>query len=378
MISIRPVMTVLAAVSTAAIVNAQMPKLPPQKLFCEKVPLVKDMEEHKYTAKVGGYKVFRVIPRVSGTLEKMNFKEGGLVRKGDLLYEIEDVVYKAKVQADGAKLKQIEAELTYAKQQYERQLSLAKKEVVAVTAKEEATRLYHFTMARRAEAEANLRQSEQDLAHTKIYSPIDGRIGKSAFSTGNYITPASGLLNTVVQLEPVYVTFAISERDYQVMFDGREALLRGEGTFRMLLASGKFYPLEGSIAFADNQVDSDTGTIMLWGVMKNPDMSLTSGGLVTVYLSRKTKSMKPGVKLSSLMSDTKGHYVYLLNAENKVVRRNVQVGAIIGGRQIVDSGLKGGELVITDGTHKTMPGGDVIPVMEQEPGETGKTTDGGK
>lgn len=339
----------------------ERPQMPPATVLVEPALLKENNSFKKYVGHTRAFKKVSLPARVSGVLQEAKFQEGDLVTKGQLLFVIEDTTYRAKARMAQASVAQCKAEMEYAENNYHRQKVLYDKKAVSEAVYDEAIRLRDSCKAKLANAEATLIDAENDLSYTRIYAPIDGRIGKSTYSTGNYVTPSSQVLNDVVAVSPVYLVFSISERDYLDLFGSREKM-RTNAAVQVRLANNQLYSHPGKIVIIDNKIDDATGTITVWATLENPDSQLNPGGYTTVYLGRKGQGSYPAVKLSAVMTDKAGNYVYTVNSDNKVSRRNIKPGAILGNYQLVESGLQPNELVIVDGTHKTMPGGTVVPV----------------
>lgn len=304
--------------------------------------------------------------RISGIIKKINFTDGDLVKKGQLLFEIEDDEYRATVTAAKALVEQIEAEMVYATANFNRQTTLAEKNATAQSAKDEAVRLYYLTKAKLAEAKAKLVKAEIELGYTKIYAEIEGRTGKVAYSPGNYVTPGGTPLVSIVQVTPVNVRFPVSERDLLTMF-GSVAGVREKAEFKVRTADGVMHDGWTELLLVDNKTDTSTGSILIWFSADNKDQKLIPGGFVTVYLSRKTPAKIPSVPSTAVMTDQKGNYVYVLDSENTVVRRDVELGPLVDENQTVIQGLKKGERVIRTGVHKTRPGLKVVTQNNQPP-----------
>lgn len=299
--------------------------------------------------------------RVSGLILEQKFKHGDLVTKGQLLFVLEDTTYRAKADSARAALKQSEAELQYAQSNLRRHITLRDQKAVAESSYEEAIRLNAINEAKVAANRAALTDAENELSYTRIYSPITGRAGKATFSPFNLVTPSSGTLVNLVSLDPVNIDFPISERDFLSMFGDIDAIKK-YADVRVELADGSLYNLPGRISFVDNKVDVDTDTITVRAVFRNPDYKLIPGGLTTIRLARKVSGTFAAVRPSAVMIDDKGAYVYVLDADNTVHLRRVTLGVLENNWQTVKSGLKPGETVVIDGTHKAMPGGKVNPV----------------
>lgn len=305
-------------------------------------------------------------PRVSGFLEKINYKEGDIVKKGDKLIEIEDTTYRAQAMAAKANLDQMKAELTYAEDNFARKDALTAKQAAAVADKDEATRLLELSKAKVAAAEAELMNAENELSYTNIYAPITGRIGKTSVTVGNYVTAQSPALNKIVMIDPIYIRIPFSGRDFlwwkQHQNDNSNVELK------VFLSDGTQYSAPWKIGLIDNVIDKNTDTIDVWFSFANPDGKLVPGGYVTVNVTEKADDKVPAVPVSALLNDADGVYVFVVDGNKKAERRNIKTGYTVDDKITVDEGLEIGENVVVDGTHKIiMSGMTVEPVnMEKE------------
>ncbi len=349
------------AVLSAAPTAAQKKALP-VRVVAERVKLEQNTEVRRYVGHVEAIDAVKIPARVSGFLLKTHFLEGDMVKKNQLLYEIEDTSYRAKAEQAAAQVTQAQALLDYARIDYERQKELRATKAVSQAVYDESQRVLRTAEATLANAKAVKLEADNNLSYTKVYAPFDGLIGKSIYSNGQYVTPSSNELAEVVMLSPIYVHFAMSERDYLEMF-GDYKTMQKNGVTRYRLADNREYSLPGKVQFIDNHVDENTGTITVWSVVENPKIQLLPGGFATVMLSNKNAPVMASVKLSSIMADSSGNYVYVVNAKNKIELRYVQLSNVIGRRQFIKSGLKTGEIVVTDGTNRVSPGSDVVPVF---------------
>ena len=332
-----------------------------------KTVLVSEQGTKQYIGKLVSTHAVDLKARVSGYLVDVYSKEGDMVKEGDLVMQIEDTLYVAKVKSAEAKVKQKNAELEYARSNFARQ-----KELAGISAKsemDEANRLLKLREAELAECEAALTEAQTNLSYTKIISPITGRFGKATYSPGNYITTSSDALGSVAKISPIYVKMAISEPDYIRMFGTPERILK-DAVIRIRTADRKMFDEVGHVKLADNKIDPRTGTLMLWCVFENKSGRLIPGGVVDAFISRKVTEKFPAIQISAIMQSKQGQFVYVLDGENKAQYRPVTTGEIVGSRQIILSGLKEGETVIVDGTHKVMPGQVVNPVFVKAPGES--------
>lgn len=330
---------------------------------------VKQSVSKKYIGNISGVDDVSLMPRVSGIILEQCFNNGDMVKKGQLLFQLEDTTYRAQRDAAKAKLEQCRAEYAFAKKTLERISSLWKSKAASESSYDDAVRMEAAGRAAVSAAEAALLDAENQLSYTKIYAPFDGKAGKAAVSPFNYVTPATGALVSVVRLDQLYVNFWVSSRDYLTMFGSYDELVKN-ADIRISLADDSIYPEAAKVVFLDNRIDKDTDTIRIRGLVNNKDFKLIPDSLVTVILSRKESKNVPAVPSSAVMNDGKKDYVYVLNADNTVSLRPVITGELQGNMQIIAKGLKVGETVVVEGVHKVIPDGKhkVVPVTAN-PGE---------
>ncbi len=353
-----------ALLPASGTLSAAAPQEQAPSVRVEEVTMIDRSEPKTYVGTVAAADTVNIVARVSGTMEKAPFKEGSMVRKGDLLFEIEDTTYAADVRSAKSVLAQMEAEYEFAQKEYERYQKLIETQATAQTTYDSSLRTLKSYEAKIEEAKADLIRAENDLSYTKIYSLIDGRIGTNIHSEGNYITPETGTLATIVSYDPVKIKFSMSEADFFRYFEEET-----ESHLEVFRADGKPFKRELQLDFIDNQVDADTDTLMLQFKGPNPEMELIPGGYVTVRFTEKFKKPLPSVNIAALMTDGEDHFVYVVNKDNKVEKRKIVTGSQIYDRQIVLSGLAAGDRVIVAGLHKAVPGGTVNPVVSAEPGK---------
>lgn len=351
----------LATLSCAAVASAfgAAPATIPS-VRVEKVADVLETEPKVYVGQVDASESVDIVARVNGTLWKVAFKEGSLVKKGDLLFKIEDTIYKENVNVAKSTIKQTESELEYATKEKNRFEQLYKSNATAQTTYEDALRSYQVNQAKLDEARANLVLAENDLSYTTIYSPISGQIGEKVFSEGNYITPEKGSLVTIRQFDPIDIKFSMSSADF---FKYSKNGTFSDANMKIIRADGKVCERPVKIDFIDNQVDSNTGTLMIQLKMDNPDRLLIPGDYVMVNFSNVFEKPVPAVSVTALMTDGEKHFVYVVGDGNKIERRVVEIGPQVKGKQVILSGLKEGETVVVGGIQKAKPGEEVNPVF---------------
>jgi membrane fusion protein (multidrug efflux system) len=321
-------------------------------------------QSFEFVGRVKAIEKVELRARVEGFLEKVPFhggqdiKEGQDVKAGDLLYQIEKVQFEAKVEQAKANLAVAEAELTNARLQYNRQLELSKRQYSPQSTVDQDKAALDGASGKVMQAKAALTQAQVNLDYTDIRAPIDGRIGRTAFTVGNLVNPASGVLATIVSQDPMYVLFPVSVRDLETIREAR----RKEGgglakiDIKLRLSNGQDYPHRGTWNFTDPQVDQQTDTLIMRATMPNPERALVDGQFVTAIIRERQEAPRLVVPQVALQVDQSGYYVLIVNAEHRVEQRRVQTGPNRGTDVVVNSGVQEGEKVIVDGIQKVRPG----------------------
>ncbi|MPM80680.1 Efflux pump periplasmic linker BepF [bioreactor metagenome] len=342
------------------------PKTPPPPVV-KVVPATEGFmyESIEAIASVKPYEEVSLVARVDGYLIRRLFEEGGTVKKGQLLYEIEPQIYEAKVKVAAADLEKAQAGLGNANIEFERQKTLVGQDATSKRTFDNATASKLEAEAMVAEAEANLALARQDLSYTKIFAPFDGRIGFNAFSVGNLVGRSSGTLATVVTVDPVRVEFVITELDLLKPLRLRSGAEVPELRVQLLFQDGVEYEEEGKIAFWSNRVDSRTGTFLLQALFKNPNQKLVAGMFARVRIGPAEPRKAILIPLPALMADLAGDYVYVVGPGGKVARRDLKLGFRDERNVVVHSGLKPGEAVIVEGVQKVRPGSLAAPETDK-------------
>ena len=296
--------------------------------------------------------------RIEGFLDKVQFKEGQDVKAGDLLYRIEKVQFQSALDQAKGNLLIAEATATHAKLEYERQLDLVKRQYAPQSVLDKDKADLDSANGTVMQARAALIQAQANLEYTDIRSPIDGRIGRTAYTEGNLVNPASGILATIVSQDPIYVLFPVSVKDLETI---REARRKEDGglakiDIRLRLANGQDYPSRGTWNLTDPLVDQSTDSLIMRAVMPNPDRLLIDGQFVTAVIRERAEAPRLVVPQAALQVDQSGYYVLIVDGQHKVERRALQVGPNIGADIVVTSGVREGDKVIVDGIQKVRPG----------------------
>jgi len=309
--------------------------------------------------------------RVSGYLEKINFTAGRDVKKGDVLYVIQQREYKAKLASATAEKKSKEVDLRLAEIELKREQKLLADNATAQTKVDQAEATRDGAAAALEAANASLDQAALDLEYTEVRSPIDGRVGKTLVKIGNLVGGNEAThLTTVINYDPIYVNFNISER--ALLRTSRRSARASGGkpdltTIKVYLqrALDKGFPFEGNLEYADLAVDQSTGTFLIRGIFANPNRAILPGLFVRVRVPMQNTDDAILVPERALGADQGGRFVLIVVDDNLVERRNVEVGTKYEDMVVVEGGLNGDELVITDGIQRSRPGAKVTPKETQ-------------
>lgn len=324
---------------------------PPPAVTVVKAAEVEVVPSSSFTGRIEATDKVTLRARVAGFIERQLFKEGADVAAGDLLYAIESAPYLAQIDEINASIARAEATLKLARLDTERQSELVRRQVKAQSTLDESVAKEAESRADLLKQQAALRRAELDLGYTEIRAPISGRIGRATYSVGDYVEPASGALATIVSQDPIYLSFAVSQRD--VLAVRRDAMARGADPkairIRARLADGSLYEHAGALDFVDVQVESATDTLTLRAQLPNPDRLLVDGQLVTAIIEAAVPQTALVVPLEAVQIDQAGRFALVVDAESKVQVRRVQVDRAYGGRIAVTGGLQPGERVITIG-----------------------------
>ena len=306
--------------------------------------------------------------QVGGTLTQIGFKDGDIVHKGDLLFEIDPTPYQIKLSEATAQLESARARLDLANRESMRASTLARTGAGTVQTADQRATDQRAAQAAVDEAEALVRDARFDLNHTRITAPFTGRIGTHLVSVGNLIagsrTAASPttLLATLVTIDPIYLNFDMSEADYMT-FQRERQQQKGSlaDKVQISLADEKGFTREGTLDFVDNTLDRSSGTIHARATIPNNDLLLTPGGFVRVRLEVAPPAPALLVPDVSVLPDQSEHIVLTVGPNNVVTPKRVQLGDLRDGLRVIRSGLDPSDRVIIDGIPTVRPGSKVSP-----------------
>jgi membrane fusion protein, multidrug efflux system len=295
--------------------------------------------------------------RVDGFLEKRLFEEGADVKDGDLLFVIEKGPYQAAVDQAAAAVVKAEATLKLADIEVARQAELVGKNVGTQQKLDEVTAKQGESRGQVLAEKAALEKAQLQLGYTDIRAPISGRIGRATVSVGNFVTPASGALATIVSQDPIYVSFPVTQRELlEVRKEEEAGGKRGEYVIYVQLADGSRYAHPGKVDFLDVKVNQGTDTVQVRARFPNPERVLVDGQHVNVIAESSKGESALLIPQQALQVDQTGPYVLAVDKDDKVQVRRLELGPQRGSSIVVTKGLTAGERVITEGVQKVRPG----------------------
>ena len=319
--------------------------------------------EREYVGRVDPIQAVSLSPQVSGEIAQVHFRDGSIVKAGQLLFTIDDKTFQAAVEARKADLAQAEANYNRAVQYFNR-LKASDSRSVSAASLEGAESDMLQGKASVGQAKAALKTAQLNLGYTKITAPISGRAGKAQFTKGNLVSSASEL-TTIVQTDPIRITFSLPDKDFINQLNQFKNTDGNIFDSTIRLANGNIYPVTGERDFENNQIDTATGTITISLRYKNQDGLLIPGSMVRIALKPTRKHIAPVIPMESILADSQGDYVYVVDAENKAQQRRVSLGVSYGVVREVLSGIEPDEKVIIKGVQAARHGMEVRPAPER-------------
>lgn len=322
--------------------------------------------ERTYPARAQAADDVEVRAQVEGILLERNYEEGGLVKAGAVLFQIDPAPYEARVQQAEAELDRARAQLREMQRQWKRASQLYEKKAVSESRRDQAQSAVEIAKADVANAEAVLRTARIDLGYTEVRAPISGVTGLRAVSNGNLVT-AGTLLTTIRQLDPMHVLFSMPELDAIAL--GRQLNSAGEASapaprlaVQVQLADGSVYERKGLVDYTAAYVDPQTGTMQARAVFPNPQGVLLPGQFLRISVQGLQLSNAIVIPAKAIAEGPEGPVVYVLNEQNIARPQPVTLGPSVAQDQVIEQGLQAGERVVVDGIVKVRPGDPVRPV----------------
>jgi membrane fusion protein, multidrug efflux system len=306
--------------------------------------------------------------RVAGTVQAVHFREGGLVKAGDLLITIDPAPYAAEVDRAEAQVVSAQARVAYTTSEHERARRLWDVQAIAERELEERANARRAADADLRAAQAALQSARLNLGYTQVRAPVAGRVGKLEVTVGNLVAagPGAPVLTTLVSVSPIYASFEADEqvlaralKDLPAAAGGRPAL--ESIPVHMGTAASAELPFEGHLQLVDNQVDARSGTVRLRAVFDNADGKLMPGQFARLSMGRARAEEALLVNERAVGTDQNKKFVLVVGADNKAEYREISLGATAEGLRVVTTGLAAGERIVVNGLQRVRPGAVVAP-----------------
>lgn len=342
---------------------------PPKPLLQVQVVTVTPRDVPIYQQWIGtldGYPNAQIRAQVSGYLTKQDYAEGGAVRKGDLLFEIDPRPFQAALDQALGKLAQDQAQVGKTELDVKRYTPLARDQAISQEELDDAVQANLMANAAIQSDKAAVESAKLNLEFCKIISPIDGIAGTAQAQIGDLVGPGSAVLTTVSTIDPMRVYFSISEQSYlafchQFTNAADRAAYRVEMPLQLLLSDGSTYPLPGKWFFTSRQIDVNTGTLQVAGLFPNPDFILRPGQYAKVRARTETRRGAILVPQRAVMELQGSYLVATVDAQDKAHIKTVKVGEQMGNDWLIEKGLEADERVIAEGTQRVKEGTVVDP-----------------
>ncbi len=363
----------LSACGTHRAAQAQGAAMPAPQVTVAEVIAKKVTDFDEFTGRFEAVDRVEIRPRVSGYISSVNFTEGSEVKKGDVLFVVDQRPYAADLKRARAQLAQARAQAALARSEHERAIKLLQQR--AMSQEEFDTRVSgnDQAYANVQAAEAAVETASLNYTWTEVTAPIAGRVSKALITPGNLVTSGQSILTTVVSIDPIYVRFDGDEQAY--LRYGKQARERAADTAArdpksgheprspvlVGLADEAGYPHAGVMVFLDNEVDPQTGTIRTRARLDNHDRAFTPGLFARVRLLGDSSYNAVLINDSAIGTDQTVRYVLVVGADNKVEYRPVKLGPVIDGLRVVRDGLKPEETIVVNGLQRVRPGAAVSP-----------------
>ncbi len=352
----------------------EVKKAPPLEIPVISVQQSDVLLEAEYTGQTYGAADIKIAPRVYGIVQTVNFKEGTMVKEGDLLYTIDPIPYKNKVDAAAANLAEANTMMVKAKADLDMIEPLAKINAVSQRELVSTKAQYEASKAKVQSASAALSNAEIELGYCSVTAPISGLIGISKVREGDYVSQGPlATLNTISKLDSIRVRFTISEQEFmRIQKDMREEYLKHGGLgskIQLILSNGILYPHTGRLSFADRQIDPSTGAITIEASYPNPDRILRPGQYVKVRIVTSIITNALLIPQRAVIEMQGIYQVYVLGDSNKVQMKIIQTGPAYKDAYLVNEGLSANEKVALGGTALLKNGSVIVP--KKTPWEAG-------
>src|SRR6201993_1836581 len=340
--------------------------LPPASVTVSKPVRKEIVDWNEFTGRTAAVNLVNITARVSGYIVNIPFKEGDMIHKGDLLYQIDPRPYQDVYDQALGQLKQAQANQQLQEVTYERQARLQQTNVIAKEDYDTALSNKNQAAAQVISAQAAVSAAQLNLEFTRVPSPIDGRVGRHLVNIGNLVQADSTQLTTVVSIDPIYAYFSMDE----LAALGYQRLVRagklartsdGKAAVYLRLQDENGFPHEGTVNFADNAFDSTTGTLLIRATFSNHDGFLTPGNFVRIRIASSPQYNALLIADRAIGSDQDQSFVYVIDDKNIAQLRHVTIGLMADGLRVVKSGLEPDDVIVINGILKVRPNSPVKP-----------------
>ncbi len=332
------------------------------------VPLYED-----FVAQVYGMSDVDIRTRVEGWVTSVNFKEGSAVKKGALLYTIDDIQYQTTVDREASNLARAKTEQVRAQSELSRVKPLTELNALSQKDLDNATAEFEAAQAQVKATEASLQNARIELGYTRVYAPFDGIVGISNVRAGDYVSRAGGtsVLATISSIGGVRVRFQISEREYLRLAQlTTEEIAASRKNVQLVMADNSIYPHMGEVNFADREIDPRTGTLTIEASFPNPKGLLRPGMFVKTRVLLSTYAGAVLIPQRSVFQLQNLAQVYVLTDSSTLKASAVETGPKVGDGWIIKKGLKAGDRVAVVGTMSLTPNSKIEPVEMKWPEDT--------
>jgi RND family efflux transporter MFP subunit len=339
----------------------ESPQQPPPAVEYREVTLEPVATVFEFVARTRAREDAQVRAQVSGTIIERAFEEGQSVEKDALLFRIDPRPYETALSSAQAQRQNARSALQVAEQNLARGLKLVDDGFISAAEMDQLRGKRDSALAAVEEARAAVEKAEIDLDFTEVRAPFAGTAGRTEVSIGDLVSPSSGPLVTLVQLDPMLVDFEVNEQALaQNLATNQQRAAQGlppvEFTPRLKLVTGEMYDRDGVIDYADNRVNPSTGTVSVTARFPNPDGLLYPGQFARVLVQRGEPELRLLIPQQSVLEDMQGRYVFVVTEDGTVARRNVELGQREGVDWVVLAGLEEDDRVIVHGIQKVRSG----------------------
>lgn len=362
------------ASDTAAAAPAPAPAIPVSVALVEKREIATWDE---FSGRLEAVEKVDIRSRVAGPVQTVHFREGALVKQGDLLFTIDKAVYAAEVDRAAAQVAAAQSRVVLAASELERGQKLTASQTITQSTLDNRLNAKREAEANLRAAQAALQTAKLNLSYTEVRAPVSGRVGKVEITTGNLIAagPSADILTTLVSVSPIYASF---NADEEIVLQALAALPAGQDArtqveripvqMNTALAGGETY--QGRLQLIDNAVDARSGTVRVRAVFDNADGSLFPGQFARLRMGQAKPEAAVLINERAVGTDQDKKFVMVVGEDNKATYREVTLGAPADGMRIVTRGLKAGEKIVVNGLQRIRPGATVAPQLVAMDGKT--------